>query len=253
VTRAQSVRAALQGTRPEVIINCAAFTGVDAAESEAGQAFAVNAVGVKHLREAAEDMGAGLVQISTDYVFDGAAGRPYTEDDVPRPINTYGMSKLAGEYYARMSRQSWVVRVSSLFGTAGRGDNFVDLILRKAKAGEPLRVVDEAVMSPTYAADAADMVARMMRGGVRPGVYHLAGAGHCSWYAFAQAIFASVGWSVNLMPITSFQLARAARRPSCSALVSRRLPSLGFALRPWQEGLRAYLTQRGYPVTADRE
>jgi dTDP-4-dehydrorhamnose reductase len=113
-------------------------------------------------------------------------------------------------------------------------------------------VVDDVLMSPTYAADAADMVARMMHRGVRPGVYHVAGAGHCSWYAFAQAVFTHVGWSVNLMPITSSQLARPARRPSNSALVSRRLPSWGLALRPWQEGLQAYLTERGYPVTGGR-
>ncbi len=250
VTDAGSTRAALGVGRPDVVINTAAFTRVDDCEDNPDRAFQINAVGALNVARVCAAIEALCVYISTDYVFDGEKEGPYTEYDTPRPINVYGASKLAGEYLVRQAAQRWVVaRVASLFGSAGakgKGGNFVETILEKAGSGEPLRVVDDIRMSPTYTVDAARALETIVRGG-ETGVFHVTNRGECSWYEFACAIVALTGIQAHVERVSSRGYPRPARRPTKSALGSVRLSDEARGmLRPWDEALRAYLRARTY-------
>lgn len=239
----------LQNVRPDVVINCAAFHRVDDCEIRPDEAFRINALGARHVAYACARLGAIAVYISTDYVFDGEADRPYVESDVPRPINTYGASKMAGEFLVGASTSHHViVRVAGVFGVAGAsgtGGNFVETMIRKARAGEPIRVVDDLVMSPTYAADAAAII-RGLIVGAHTGTIHATNAGTCSWFEFARAIFALLGWDVPLEPQHAASMGQGARRPRRSALASERLGALGLAPAPWPDALRRYLIAKGH-------
>jgi len=235
--------------RPDVVINTAAFHRTDACEEKPEIAFAVNAIAVRNLARACEACGASLVQISTDYVFDGEKGEAYTEDDCPRPINVYGVTKLAGELLtAEICTRHHIVRVASLFGVArgsGKGGNFVETMLAKASRGEVATVVDDVRMSPTYAYDAAVAILRLVEVGAPPGVYHLTNQGSCTWYEFAQEILQQAEIPARVQPTSIAAMALTARRPRNSALYSLRLPSIGLMLlRPWTEALAAYLRRR---------
>ncbi len=237
---------ALAACRPEVVINTAAYHNVPECEKNADRAFAVNAVGVKNLRDACLGLGAGLVQISTDYVFDGAKGSPYTEEDTPNPLNTYGVSKLAGEFFARQVPAHHVIRVSSLFGIAGSvakgGTNFVKLMLDAARTKDRVAVSSNIVSSPTYAVDAAVRIREILDSGAPSGVYHVSNAGDCSWHEFAAEIFGRTGASIRLEErIETPELEGGLRRPLNTALRSLRTPPL----RPWQEALEDYLREEG--------
>jgi dTDP-4-dehydrorhamnose reductase len=245
VTDMASLRTALTGSNPEVVINTAAFHRVDECEDNPEKAFQVNAIGALNVARLCRDLGAVCVYISTDYVFSGEKECPYTEEDTPDPINVYGTSKLAGEYLVRQAAPQWIVaRVASLFGVAGargKGGNFVGTILRKARAGESLRVVDDMRMSPTYTVDAARALEVIIRAG-ETGVFHVTNQGECSWYEFACAIVALAGIKVQIERVSSREYPRPARRPTRSALGSVRLPDEARdMLRPWDEALRAYL------------
>ncbi|MDR7485196.1 MAG: dTDP-4-dehydrorhamnose reductase [Armatimonadota bacterium] len=249
------VTAALEAVAPDVVINCAAFHRVDDCERQPEEAFRINALGARNVAMACARLGALAVYISTDYVFDGELGRPYTEADAPRPINTYGVSKLAGEHLtASCAPRHLIVRVSSLFGVAGasgKGGNFVETVIRKARAGETLRVVDDLVMSPTYTADAAAAIRGLVAAGAT-GVVHAANAGACSWFEFARAIFEELGWPVDLEPQSSAGLPAAARRPRNSSLESARLWARGRPQPPWRDALRRYLVAKGHLAPAAR-
>lgn len=254
LARPESVRQVFEGLRADVVINSAAFNRVDACESEVERAFAVNAVGALEVARAAERAGALCVYVSTDYVFDGerppspggGSPAPYTEDDRPNPINVYGASKLAGEVLTAQGARRWlVVRVASLFGrrgARGKGGNFVTAILGKARTGEPLRVVADVVMSPTYTRDAAAAIERLVDDGVT-GTVHVVNGGACSWYEFARAIVRMAGLDVAVEPVPAAAYPAAARRPAFSVLDNRRARSLvgEGLLRPWQEALADYL------------
>jgi dTDP-4-dehydrorhamnose reductase len=234
---------------PATVLNAAAYNRVDDAERDPAPAFAANAVGAHHLASAAARLGARLVHLSTDYVFGGAGGGPFTEDEPPAPLNAYGVSKLAGEQLVRAaSPRHLVVRTCGLYGLAGsrgKGGNFVETMLRLAREGKPIRVVDDQVVTPTYTLDLAQAIRRLL--GIDPpgGVYHLTNAGACSWFEFARAIFAGVGLRPDLAPTTSAALAAPARRAANSVLRDTRLAALGVQpLRPWPEALRAYLAAR---------
>lgn len=244
----QSVRLALE-MRPDVVVNCAAFVRVDDCEESPEEAFRVNALGALYVARACAALRAVCVYISTDYVFEGERGEPYTEDDQPRPINVYGASKLAGEYLVQQACSDWlIVRVASLFGKAGarsKGGNFVETIIRKAQGREPLRVVNDVWMSPTYACDAAQVLERLIRKGAR-GIFHGTNAGACTWYDFAKKVLDLAGLDTPLDPIPSSEYPTKARRPKNSSLVSVRLPSLlNEGCRPWVDALEAYLIERG--------
>jgi dTDP-4-dehydrorhamnose reductase len=241
----------LEAISPDAVINCAAFHRVEECERRPEDAFRINAVGAWHVAQACARLEALAVYISTDYVFDGERGRPYVESDPPRPINVYGTSKLAGELLvAGAAPRHLIVRVASVFGVAGargKGGNFVETMIQKARTGESLRVVNDLVMSPTYARDAAAIVRALVEGG-QTGTVHAANAGQCTWFAFARAIFEQLGWDVRLDPQQSSALRQVAARPRNSSLSSERLAGLGLAPASWMDALQRYLIAKGHLV-----
>ncbi len=242
VTDAGQVQRAIAGARPEWILNATAYNDVARAESDPEPAFAVNAAAVWFMAREARAVGARLVHFSTDYVFGGDKPDAYVESDPPRPQNVYAASKLAGEYLAMQAETWFIFRLSALFGVAGcqtkPGGNFVERVLTQARAGDPLRVVDDVTATPTFSLD----VARWLRErlfSLQPGLYHLANRGACTWHAFAAEILAQAGFSKPaLTPIQSWGQARVPRN---SAIASEKLPPL----RPWREALAEYLCLRG--------
>ncbi len=245
ITDFAKVQAVLKEMRPRVVFNCTGFVKVDDAEENSEEAWRVNALSVLILARVCADLDSTLISISTDYVFDGRKGAPYTELDVPRPLSVYGVTKLAGEFFVRAyCPRHFVVRTSGLYGKRGsraKGGSFVDRILQKAKAGEPLRVVTDQVTSPTYAKDLASHLVKLIET-EKFGLYHIANRGYCSWHEFAVTAIQLVSLNVPVEPITSDQLPLKAKRPSFSALVSVRLLSAGLPpLRHWREALTEFL------------
>ena len=256
-TDSSSARKVLKKVHPDVVVNCAAFVRVDDCEEHTEEAFRINALGAFYVARACAEINALCVYISTDYVFDGEKGVPYTENDTPSPINVYGCSKLTGEYLVRQACPKWlIVRLASLFGKAGargKGGNFVETILAKAKAGRPLRVVNDIRMSPTYTVDATRSLECLLRNDDR-GLIHLTNTGSCTWYEFARKALDLVDLDVDLEPISSADYPTRARRPKDSSLVSIRLNGLfNCGLRPWQEALKAYLEEKGHIPARRRE
>lgn len=243
-----SVKRALRVAEPEVVVNCTGFVRVDECEDRPEEAFRVNALGALHVARACAELKSTCVFISTDYVFDGENGEPYTEEAVPRPINVYGVSKLAGEHLVRQSCPRWlIVRVASLFGKAGargKGGNFVETVLAKAKAGEPLRVVNDIRMSPTYTRDAAFALERLITYGAT-GLFHLTNQGSCTWYEFASKAVELAGISSQVQPISVSEYPTKARRPKNSSLRCARLDDKDLP-RPWEEALKRYLVEKGH-------
>jgi dTDP-4-dehydrorhamnose reductase len=237
-------------TRPDVVVNCAAYNLVDKAEDEPDAAFRTNAWGTRALALACRDAGALLVHVSTDYVFglDAARTTPLTETDPPGPVSVYGLSKLAGEYVARtLCPRHLVVRTCGLYGvwgSGGKGGNFVETMLRVAGQGKPLRVVVDQTCTPTYTADLADALAGLIRTGAT-GLYHCTSGGQMNWHEFAAAVFAEAGVTADLTPITTEQFAAKAARPKFSVLDNGKLAAAGVnPPRHWREALRAYLAER---------
>ncbi len=244
------VHSIIRSEAPRLVINTAAYHRVDECESNVMRSFEVNALGAKNVADASREVGAAVMFISTDYVFDGEKGSPYVEEDVPRPLSVYGTSKLAGEHLVRQSNpRHFIVRTSGLFGVAGamgKGGNFVETMIRKARQGEALRVVDDQVLGPTFTWDLATTLQELAATG-RFGTYHATSAGQTSWYGFAAKIFELTGLRPSLTAITSDELAAAARRPRFSVLENRALAAAGVTpLRPWQEALEAYLKEKGH-------
>ncbi|MEM3629235.1 MAG: dTDP-4-dehydrorhamnose reductase [Candidatus Bathyarchaeia archaeon] len=232
---------------PNFVINTAAFIKVDQCEEEPLKTFAVNAIGAKNVTTVSKEVGATTIFISTDYVFDGSKMEPYAEDDAPNPINTYGISKLAGELYTKQNPKHYIIRVASLFGVAGasgKSGNFVETMIAKAKRNEPIKVVDDMWMSPTYTRDAAETIKKIIELKIPYGVYHATNSGFCSWFEFAREIFKMTGLNPNLAPIKTKQLQMKARRPQFSALKSTKLPRYGITMRSWKEALREYLAEK---------
>jgi dTDP-4-dehydrorhamnose reductase len=235
-----ALRRAVLSSRPDVIVNCAAFTAVDAAEANEAEATRVNGGAVETLATLANETGACLVQVSTDYVFDGSLARPYREEDLPSPASAYGRSKLAGERAAARAQRHLIARTAWLFGQGGR--NFVEAIRAQIAAGRTeLRVVNDQVGSPTFAVDLSDALVGLVRiGGA--GVIHVVNSGTATWFDFAREIVAQLEVDVVVSPITSCESDRAARRPANSVLDTTRLRALlGKGLPAWQDGLRRYL------------
>ncbi|MDW8468761.1 MAG: dTDP-4-dehydrorhamnose reductase [Burkholderiales bacterium] len=223
LAKVEAIRRALREAKPQLVVNCAAYTAVDRAESEPTLAHAVNAVAPAVLAEEARRLGALLVHYSTDYVFDGEKGAPYVEEDPCNPLNVYGRTKLAGEEAVRGSGcRHLVLRASWVY--APRGRNFVRAILRKARAGEPLRVVDDQTGVPTSAAFLAEATMRALAAGGE-GLYHLAPTGATTWYGFACAIVERLGLEVAVTPIRTEDYPTAARRPRYSVLDATRARS----------------------------
>jgi dTDP-4-dehydrorhamnose reductase len=237
----------LAKARPQVVFNCMAYNLVDKAEDEPQVAFATNAFGVRELALACRETKAALVHFSTDYVFGLNPKRhvPYTEGDSPGPLNTYGLSKLTGEYFVRAYCPiHYVIRTCGLYGrhgAGGKGGNFVETMLKLAAEGKAIRVVNDQVLTPTSAADVADGTVRLINC-CSPGLYHLTNAGHCSWFEFASAIFRLEGVQADLKPITTQEYGSKASRPAYSVLTTEHTNARW--LRSWEAALSDYLLRR---------
>ena len=240
LTHADAVSAKIEGERPGVVINCAAWTDVDGAEGAEEDAVAVNGEGAGNIAAAAASVGAAIVYVSSDYVFDGSKGAPYVETDQTAPLSAYGRSKLAGEEATRgANKRHFVVRSAWLYGTGG--SNFVETMLRLASDHGEVLVVRDQVGSPTYTWHLAYGIVRLIEG-VEFGIHHMAAAGACSWYEFAREIFDQAKVECKVMSATTEMLGRPAPRPPYSALTSQREHAI--ELPAWQDGLAAYLAQR---------
>ncbi len=237
----------LKKIQPETVINCAAYAKVDEAEECTDKAFAVNALGARNIALICKDLNSILVYISTDYIFDGRKGQHYTEEDIPNPLNVYGNSKLAGEYFIRSILENYyIIRSSSLFGAAdasGKGGNFVETMIKKAHNKEEIKVVDD-IMSPTYTRDAADAIRNILIKKLPFGIYHVANSSQCSWYEFASTIFDTTGIEASLSPTKTSIIKPKARRPMFSPLVSIKLKRYGLEMESWEAALRNYLLER---------
>jgi dTDP-4-dehydrorhamnose reductase len=245
VSDLESVRRALEGHAPDLVINTSAYHRVDEVEDDPDRAFAVNASGPRHLALVCRDLDAVLLHMSTDYVFSGARRQPYVEGDQVDPLNVYGVSKAAGEMIIRTAwPKHFIVRSSGLYGVAGssgKGGNFVETMLRLAGAGRSIRVVDDQVLTPTHTAALAAQIAVLAATGAY-GTYHATCQGECSWYEFALEIFRQAGLSPSLEPQKTAQAGRAAPRPPYCVLENRGLRHLGIDVMPgWDEALARYL------------
>jgi len=235
--------------KPDVVINTAAYTNVDGCEDHDKEAFDVNAFGVKNVCLACKENDSVLVHISTDYVFDGKKGKPYTEADIPNPKTVYGISKLAGEEYVRsMLKKYFLIRTCGLYGEKGSmgkgGGNFVESMLKLAEQKPVIRVVGDQVVSPTYTLDLARKMSQLIRT-ENYGLYHIVNKGSCSWYEFAKKIFELTGAKVKVESATTDEFRSKARRPAYSVLDNSNLRKLGLdELRTWDEALRAYLEEK---------
>jgi dTDP-4-dehydrorhamnose reductase len=236
VTDPAAVRAAVAEAGPDVVLNCAAFTNVDGAESDPERALRVNGDGAGVVAAAAPS----VLYVSTDYVFDGRKGEPYVESDPTGPASSYGRSKLAGERAtAEANPRHFIVRSSWLFGAGGK--NFVDTMLRLGRERDELRVVADQVGCPTYTGHLAVALTRIASSG-EYGIHHVAGGGSCSWFELAAATFEQAGVDCRLDPCTTEQYPLPAPRPAYSVLGTEREAAV--ALPHWREGLDAYLAER---------
>jgi dTDP-4-dehydrorhamnose reductase len=250
VTSPESVEAMLRTHQPELVMNMAAFHKVDVCEEEVEQTFAVNTYGARILALACRAHNAVLLHMSTDYVFGGDKTRstPYVETDAPAPINAYGISKLAGEFFVRyLMDHYYILRVCGLYGvagSAGKGGNFVELMLRLAHEGKPIKVVDDQRLTPTYTVDVAHQIASLIETG-HYGLYHTTSQGDCTWYEFAAEIFRQSGLTTHLGRAKTGDFGEKATRPAYSVLDNRALQAIGLdQMRPWQDALAAYLCER---------
>ncbi len=244
----------LESLHPGVIVNTAAYTQVDRAESEVERCRAVNVAGVAHLVEACRRLNSTLVQVSTDYVFgaDAARATPYREDDPPGPLAIYAQTKLEGERYARAVPRHFIVRSCGLYGRLGprAAGNFVETMLRLGRERGRLRVVADQTCTPTYVAHLARAI-RFLLSTRAFGTYHVVNQGQTTWYDFAAEIFGIAEIPVELEPITSADWKAPARRPAYSVLDSSKYEALPGrpAMPPWQEALAEYLAARGSAAT----
>jgi dTDP-4-dehydrorhamnose reductase len=247
VSDSAQVDRVLSSIHADVVISTAAFHKVEECEKQPAPSFAVNAVGPRNLALVCRQKNAVLVHFSTDYVFDGRQRRPYTESDLPRPLNVYGVSKLAGEHILALTwHRCFVIRTCGLYGvagSAGKGGNFVETMLKKASEGAPIGVVDDQVLTPTFTGDLAEAVSQLIRTQAY-GLYHVSAEGHCSWYEFARKIFELENLAADLKPVSSREFASPVQRPAYSVLSKAKLRALGITMPPWDDGLRRYLAAR---------
>lgn len=241
---ADALRSVLRATKPSVVVNAAGYTAIDRAESEPAAAAAVNGLAPGILAEEAKRCGALLVHYSTDYVFDGAKGAPYTEDDAPAPLSAYGRSKLAGERaIAAVAGRHLILRTGWVFGL--HGANFIKTILRLARERDELRVVADQRGAPTWTRHLADATALLLaRRDAAEGLFHVAAAGEATWHGYAEAIVATaaaaglIERAPHVLPIATADYPLPARRPADSRLDCRRLArDCGIALPDWRTGL----------------
>jgi dTDP-4-dehydrorhamnose reductase len=242
IADAGAVQAAISRLSPEVIVNCAAWTDVDGAESAYEDALAVNGTGAGFVAQAAAEAGAWLVHVSSDYVFDGSKSSPYLESDAVGPLSGYGRSKLAGEreVTAAAPDSHTIVRSSWLFGAGGHC--FPKTILRIAGERDAITVVDDQVGCPTFTGHLAGALMELCSSRI-PGVVHVAGGGECSWFDFASEIVSSADLDCEVQPGSTAAMERPAPRPAYSVLRTERGPTVP-ELPPWRDGLAAFMAAR---------
>lgn len=250
VTDDAAVAAAMESARPQVIVNGAAFTDVDAAEDHPVDALNANAFAVRALARAAQALGATLVHYSTDFVFDGRASAPYTETDQPSPRSVYAASKLLGEWFALEAPGAYVLRVESLFGRApgaGPEKGSVATILKTLRTGGSPKVFADRTISPTYVVDAARATRQLVDTRAPAGLYHCVNSGSCTWLELAQEMVRLVGepeWAGRLVPVRMSDVMLKAARPQYCALSNDKLRAAGIDMPPWQDALARYLSVR---------
>lgn len=237
VTDARAVDSVVRGERPDVVVQCAAYTRVDDAETEESEAHRVNAEATHHVALACRAVGARFIYPSTDYVFDGAATSPYRPDSPTNPLGAYGRSKLAGEAAAREAGDYLVVRTSWLYGAGGR--NFVATILERARAGQPLRVVVDQRGSPTWTGSLAEILAGLMERGAPAGTYHATNRGETTWHGLAVEALRLAGIDAEVAPVTTAEFPRPARRPAYSVLDCSATEAVVGPIAGWREALAA--------------
>lgn len=244
-----SVKNALEHIQPDLVINTAAFHNVDRCETEPTPAFTINALGARNVASVSNSVGAVLLHISTDYVFDGLKRRPYVEQDAPAPLNVYGNSKLAGEFFVRgIAQRYFLVRVSGIYGQhpcrAKGGLNFVEMMLKLARERGEVRVVGDEIVTPTPTSEIAKQLV-LLSGTSEYGIYHASSEGSCSWYEFASAIFELSGTSVKLEKAQPGEFPARAKRPKYSVLENKALKERSLnVFTHWKNGLAQYLKQR---------
>jgi dTDP-4-dehydrorhamnose reductase len=242
VTDSRAVASVIRDHAPSIVVNCAAYTKVDQAEAEESAANTINGSAVELLANAANDTGAVLVQVSSDFVFDGSSREPYEVDATTAPLSAYGRSKLLGEIAAAHAREHLIVRTSWLFGV--HGPNFVEAIRNQIRKGtNPLRVVSDQRGRPTYTPHLARAIVRLAP--AARGIVHYADSAECSWFDFARAIAEESGSGVEVKPVTTDEFPRPAKRPAYSVLSTERYERLtGVSPDSWRDGLREYLQRR---------
>jgi dTDP-4-dehydrorhamnose reductase len=236
------VRALVSGARPDWIILTAAYTDVDGSERDPEAAFAVNGAGTRNVAVAARENGAKLFYLSTDYVFDGTATRPIETDHPVAPLNVYGQSKAAGEKAVQEAHLDWIIaRTSWLFGASG--SSFPEKILRASETRPELTVVADQFGSPTFTRDLARAIVDLVHSGAR-GIFNITNTGSCSWFEFAREVLRQAGrGAIRVLPISTADAARPARRPAYSILSAAALDSAGIQLPSWQDAVGVYLEE----------
>ncbi len=237
---AAAVEAFLARERPDAVLNCAAYNDVDGAEDHAADALRVNALAVRALARATAAANAIFVHYGTDFVFDGLADRPYTEEDGPAPQSVYACSKLLGEWFAADCPRHYVLRVESLFGGSQRRSS-VDRIADAIRRKEPARVFVDRTVTPSYVEDVADATWKLIDGAAPSGLYHLVNSGLTTWFELAKEIGRLLGVEPDLVPVRVADVKLKARRPQYAALSNAKLAALGITMHSWQDALRRYL------------
>ena len=243
-----AVAAAMARARPDVIVNGSAFTDVDAAEDHPVDALNVNAFAVRALARAAETHGAALVHFSTDFVFDGTASTPYTEEDRPNPRNVYAASKLLGEWLALEAPRAYVLRVESLFGRAANGPaakGSVAGIVKTLLGGGTPKVFEDRTISPTYVVDAARATRQLLESGAPPGLYHCVNSGSCTWLEFARELARQLGVEPRFEAVKMADVQLRATRPKYCVLSNGKLRSAAIEMPAWQDAVTRYLATIG--------
>ena len=249
ISSLESVRNSLEPIRPDIVVNTAAFHNVEKCEAEPGRAFAVNSQGALNVAQVTNSLGAKLVHVSTDYVFDGKQIVPYTEQDLPGPLNVYGNTKLSGEFFVRATNpRHFVVRVSAIYGLhpcrAKGGLNFIELMLKLAGERDELRVVNDEFVSPTSTVEISRQIVALSQTD-EYGLYHATAEGSCSWYEFAAAIFERTGTKVRLEQAGPGEFPAKVPRPKYSVLENHALKARSLNLfSHWSAGLNDYLRRR---------
>lgn len=248
ITDFQKTRDTLFKLKPDLVINTAAYHKTDECEENPEKSFSVNSIAVRNLALTCKDLSAVLLHLSTDYVFDGRKNEPYTEDDVPNPLNVYGVSKLAGEIFVKNTLEKhFIVRPSGIFGRAKKVGkaNFIDRMIQLAKERKKLKIVDDQIFSPTYAKDLAEKISELIKT-EKYGTYHITNSGYCSWYELAKTAFELVNIQTDLKPIKSKEFPAKAKRPKFSVLENKRLKMIGLKeMRHWESALKDYLKEIG--------